>query len=103
MARAKKDTDTTDSTSTVPTHVRVVSHVSGPTRQLRVGRVLEVGKTVSPDEAVRMLDKGMAEDASSELVGQDLGLLAAQLHALPEAQREALLQSVTDPKSGAKS
>ena len=87
---------------TQPTHIRIVSHISGPGRQIKAGRVLVVGNNISQAEAARLLDKGLAEDASAELVGQDLALLVQQLKALPETQLAALLGQVGDTEAKAK-
>lgn len=79
---------------TKATHIRVISHTAGPRRQIRAGQVLQVGAGITRDEATRLLAAGMADDASGELVGQDLGLLTAQLKALPEGQLAALLSAL---------
>ncbi len=83
------------------THIRIVSHISGPGRQIKAGRVLVVGNNISQAEAARLLDKGLAEDAGAELIGQDLGLLVQQLKTLPESQLASLLGQVGDTEAKA--
>ena len=92
-----KSTTTKKKTPQV-THIRTTTHLSGPTRQIKAGRVLAVGEAISADEAARLLERGLAEDASGDLVGQDLGLLVQQLQALPAAQRAELLGKVSEGK-----